>query len=114
MIGKLRRRTGDSYAALAAVFRNADLRRVEGAWAASNIGGWAYGVAAGVYAFEQGGATAVGIVSAIRLALTATTAPFLSLLADRFPRKAVLIGSDVVRGAALAGAAAAVHFSSPA
>jgi MFS family permease len=113
MLGKLRRRLGDSLDALSAVFRNPDLRRVEGAWAASNIGGWAYGVAAGVYAFEQGGATAVGVVSAIRLGMTAATAPFLSLLADRLRRKAVLIGSDIVRGAALAGAAVAVHWSAP-
>ncbi len=105
---KLHRRLTDSAAALSAVFRNADLRRVEGAWAASNVGNWAYGVAAAVYAYQAGGATAVGVVSAIRVATTAATAPFLSLLADRLPRKAVMTGSSVVRAGALGGAAVAV------
>jgi MFS family permease len=112
-LGMPRRRLADSFTALSAVFRNGDLRRIEGAWAASNLGVWAYAVAAGVYAFEQGGATAVGVVSAIRVASTALTTPFLSLLADRLPRKAVLIGSDAIRGAALAAAALAVHLSAP-
>jgi MFS family permease len=113
MSGKLRRHVRDSAAALAAVFRNADLRRAEGAWAASNVSGWAYGVASGFYAFQQGGATAVGVVAAVRLALTAATTPFLSLLADRFRRKVVLVGSDLVRAAGLGGAALAVHLSAP-
>lgn len=113
MLDKLRRRFSDSRSALSAIFRNADLRRIEGAWAASNIGIWAYAIAAGVYAFQQGGATAVGVVSAIRLISTALTAPFLSLLADRYPRKLILIAANLVRGSALAGAAVAVHLSAP-
>jgi MFS family permease len=113
MLANLRRRLRESYSALSGVFTNPDLRRAEGAWAASNIGGWAYGVAAGVYAYEQGGATAVGVVSAVRLGLTASTAPFLSLLADRFRRKAVMVGSNLVRAGALGGAAIAVHLSAP-
>jgi len=44
------------------VFRNPALRRIELAWAASVIGTWAYGIAVVVYAYEQGGATAVGLV----------------------------------------------------
>jgi MFS family permease len=113
MLSKLRRRLLDSQAALRAVFRNADLRRVEGAWAASNIAVWAYSVAAGVYAYQQGGVTAVGVVSAIRLACAGLTSPFVSLLADRYPRKLILVGSDLFRGGALAAAALAVELSSP-
>ena len=113
MLGKLRRRLGDSVTALSAVFRNADLRRIEGAWAASNIGVWAYSVAAGVYAYQQGGATAVGVVAAIRMLATALTAPFLSLLADRYPRKLAMIGSDLARALALGAAALAVWRSAP-
>src|SRR5581483_3843036 len=114
MLGMLRRRARDSVSALSGVFANPRLQRAEGAWAASNVGGWAYGVAAGVYAYQQGGATAVGVVSAVRLGLTAATTPFLSLLADRFRRKLVLIGSDLLRAAALGAAALAVHVSAPA
>ena len=113
VLGRLGRRLRDSQAALSAVFRNADLRRIEGAWAASNIGAWAYSVAAGVYAFQQGGATAVGVVAAIRMLATGLTAPFMSLLADRHSRKLVMIGSDVVRALALGAAALAAWRSAP-
>src|SRR5919201_952111 len=114
MLEKLRRRFFDSRAALSAIFRNPDLRRLEGSWAASTIGVWAYSIAAGVYAFQQGGATAVGVVSAIRLATTGAAAPFLSLLADRFRRRTVMIGASIVRAGALGGAALAVYLSAPA
>jgi MFS family permease len=113
VLAKVAKRLGDSLAAISAVFRNKDLRRIEGAWAASNIGAWAYSVAAGVYAYQQGGATAVGVVAAIRMLATALTAPFLSLLADRHSRKLVMIGSDLVRGLALGAAAFAVWRSAP-
>ena len=109
-MSRLRARVAESLAALGAVFRNADLRRLELAWAGSNIGGWAYGVAVYVYAFHQGGVTAVGAISGIRLVLTALVAPFLSLLADRFRRKAVMVVCDLVRVVVL-GAAAAVVFA---
>ena len=44
------------------VFRNRDLRRLQLAWIGSIIGNWAYLVALVVYAYDQGGPTAVGIV----------------------------------------------------
>ena len=42
------------------VFGNPGLRRIQLAWAGSIIGTWAYGIAIAVYAYQQGGATAVG------------------------------------------------------
>ncbi len=104
----LKARVAESLGALGAVFRSGDLRRLELAWAASNIGAWAYGVAVAVYAYEQGGATAVGAIAGIRLLLTALAAPFLALLADRYRRKTVMVGCDLIRVVVLAAAAAAV------
>jgi MFS family permease len=112
-VSGLRARVAESLAALGAVFRNADLRRLELAWAASNIGAWAYGVAVYVYAFHQGGVTAVGAIAGIRVLLTALAAPFLSLLADRFRRKAVMVVCDLVRVVVLGAAAAVVFAGAP-
>jgi hypothetical protein len=47
--------------------RNPGLRRLQLAWAGSNLGTWGFGVALSVYAYEQGGAAAVGIVALLRL-----------------------------------------------
>ena len=51
-----------SLAALGAVLSSPALRRLQLAWAGSILGGWAYLVALGVYAYDEGGAAAVGIV----------------------------------------------------
>jgi MFS family permease len=96
---------------LGRVLRNADVRRLELAWAASNLASRASAIAVAVYAYESGGVTAVGVVAFIRLAAAAAAAPWLSLLADRRPRRVVMIGSDLVRGALLAAMAALVPFA---
>ena len=67
------------------------LRRLQLAWVGSILGGWAYLVALGVYAYDQGGAAAVGIVGLVRLIPAAIAAPFTSSLVDRFPRVAVMV-----------------------
>jgi hypothetical protein len=40
--------------AFRAVFRNPSLRRVQLAWAGSNLGTWGYGIALAVYAYGLG------------------------------------------------------------
>ena len=50
--------------ALREVFRNRALRQLQLAWAGSIIGSWAYTVALVVYAYDQGGASAVALVAA--------------------------------------------------
>jgi len=56
----------ESSRALREVYRNRRLRRLQLAWAGSIIGTWAYSVAIVVYAYHQGGASAVGLVGLIR------------------------------------------------
>jgi len=68
------------------------------------IGDWAYATAVVVWAYGAGGAHLVGVWAAVRLLLMAFVSPVGASLADRFPRKAVLIVSDVAR-AVLVGVA---------
>ena len=104
----------ESGQAVGAVFRNRDLRRLELAAAGSIIGNWAYFVALAVYAYGQGGAAAVGLVSVIRMIPAALLAPLTSTLADRFDRKHVMIGADLVRAALMLVAAATIASDGPA
>jgi MFS family permease len=72
-----------------------------GAWAAE----WAFTVAVGVYAFQHGGAAAVGLVSVLRMLPSALLAPVLTPYADRWRRERVLVVVSGVRAAATAGTA---------
>ncbi len=110
----LRKRLAESLRAFGDVFRNRNLRRLELAWAGSITGEWAAAVAVGVFAYRSGGAAAVGLVGVIRFVPAAVAAPFTALLADRYPRERVMLGADLVRCAATAGAAAAVFTDAPA
>ncbi len=96
------------------MFRNQALRRIELAWAGSIIGTWAYGIAVVVYAYEQGGATAVGIVGLVRWIAAAIASPFAALLGDRYDRRLVMVGSDLVRAGLIGLAAFAVYADAPA
>jgi MFS family permease len=79
------------------------------AWAAE----WAFTVAISLVAFADGGATAVGLVGALRLLPAALLAPVIGALADRVPRERVLIGSSAVRGVATLAAAAVLAADGP-
>ncbi len=102
------RRLGEPIQLFGSVGRNRDLRRLILAWAASNLASRASAIAVAVYAFEAGGAAAVGIVLFARLTAAAVLAPWLSVLADRRSRRLVMIGSDLVRFALLAAMTALV------
>ena len=101
-------------AALHAVVASPPLRRLQLAWAGSILGGWAYLVALGVYAYDQGGAAAVGLVGLIRLVPAALAAPFTASVVDRFPRVWVMVVSDLARFALMLVAAAVVSTDGPA
>jgi MFS family permease len=95
------------------VFRNPGLRRIELAWGASILGTWAYGIAVVVYAYEQGGATAVGVVGLARWVAAAIASPFAAILGDRYDRRWVMASSDIARAVLIAGAALAVFADAP-
>lgn len=107
-------RLSDSSRAFREAFANKGLRRLELALAGSVIGDWAFSIALAVYAYQAGGAKAVGLLALARWTTAAIAAPFLSLLADRHRRRSVMMASDAVRLAATAGAAVAVWTSAPA
>jgi MFS family permease len=104
----LRQQLVDSLRAFRGVYGNDNLRRLQYAWAGSSVGTWAYTIALMVYAYDHGGATAVGVVGLIRWFPAAVVAPFGGVVGDRFPRLPVMIASDLVRVVALAMAGAAV------
>lgn len=109
LAGQLR----ESSKAFRDVFGNPALRRIELAWAASIFGTWAYGIAVIVYAFEQGGATAVGVVGLARWLAAAAVSPFAALLGDRYDKRVVMVASDLARVLLIGTAAAAVYTDSP-
>jgi MFS family permease len=111
---RIRRQLGESGVAFAAVFANPNLRRLELAAFGSNIGQWAYSIAISVYAFEQSGAKAVGLVWLIRMLPAAVCAPFGGSVADRFPRERVMLACDLGRIAIIAAAAASIWTDAPA
>jgi MFS family permease len=98
----------------AGVLRNPDLRRLQLAWASSIVSTWAYSIAVVVFAYSEGGATAVGIVGLLRWVAAGVVSPFAALLADRYDRRAVMVASDLLRAAMMALAAGAVAVDAPA
>ncbi|HET6950521.1 MAG TPA: MFS transporter [Acidimicrobiales bacterium] len=103
----------ETWASLRSVFVNPALRRIELALGASMIGDWAFATAVTVYAYNAGGAKLVGVWFAVRLILMAIVAPLASSLADRLPRKMVLITSDIARAVLIALAAVLVVIDAP-
>jgi MFS family permease len=110
----LRSRIAESLGALRGALSNPDVRRVQLAYAGSSVGLYANSIAVAVYAFHHGGATAVGVFMFVRLAVAASTAPFAASLADRYRQERVMLASDLVRVATVAGCAAVVAFHAPA
>ena len=98
----------ESLAAFSAVFSNRALRRIQLANASSIVGGWSYVVALAVFAYRADGAYAVGLLATVRWMTGGVVAPLAGILGDRYPRVRVMIASDVVRAALLAGMALAV------
>jgi MFS family permease len=112
-VERLREHLRESARAMREVFRNRGLRRLQLAWAGSIIGSWAYTVALVVYAFDQGGASAVGLVGLVRWLPSAFASPLAAILGDRFPRVRVMLTSDLLRAAALGAMAACIVTDAP-
>ncbi len=105
-------RPGQLVSALGAAVRNENVRRVELAWGAAIAAEWAHFVALGVFAYDHGGTSAVGIAGLVRLLPAAVVAPFAAALGDRFRRELFLLVMALVGAAALAGSAAAFFVGS--
>ena len=89
------------------MFGNPDVRKLQLAWGATSFAIWSFAIALGVYAFDVGGATAVGIAAMIRLLPAAFVSPVAGLLGDRHSRRLVLVGSATLTAIAMGCAAAA-------
>jgi MFS family permease len=113
-MGRAIRKLGYALRALALDFGNRDLALLGVARISTSFANWAFAIALGVYGFEAHGAVGVGLVAAVRLLPGALASPFAGMLSDRFPRRAVLIGSSLAMAAVLAGAADAAAFDAPA
>jgi Cyclic nucleotide-binding domain/Major Facilitator Superfamily len=109
----IRRHLTESVRALRAALANPDLRRLQVALASLVVGQWAYTVAVAVYAYEQGGVAAVGLVGLIRMLPSAFAAPLVAYLADRYPRRRVLLVAGIAEGAGVAFTAATVAADAP-
>ena len=105
------KRPSQAVSELAALARNENLRRVELAWGASIAAEWTHFVALGVFAYNTGGASAVGIAGLVRMLPAALVAPFAATLGDRFRRERFLVVVSLAGSAALGGSAAAYFVS---
>jgi MFS family permease len=105
---QLGRRIDELTDSFGAVSGNKRLRLVEIAYASSTASETAYLVALGVFAYEAGGALAVGVVGLVRMLPAAAATPFAALLGDRYRRERVLL--VVALGSAVALASSAVVF----
>jgi MFS family permease len=86
--------------------RNEQIRTVQLAWAGAIAAEWAHFVALGVYAYDHGGASAVGVAGLVRLLPAAIVAPFAASLGDRYPRERFILVTALIGAAALGASAA--------
>ncbi|HET8558252.1 MAG TPA: MFS transporter [Gaiellaceae bacterium] len=101
-----------SLRAVAKVFENPHVRSLQLAGAGSILGTYAYAIALPVYAYHSGGARTVGLVFFARFVFAALAAPWLGVLADRWSRRQLMLGGDLVRCAIFAGMTAAASAGS--
>ena len=99
-------------AAAALAGRNKNVRYVELAWGAAISAEWAYFVALGVFAYNAGGASAVGLAGLIRLLPAAFIAPGAASLGDRFRRERLLLAAMLLGAFSLACSAVAAFAGS--
>src|SRR5512132_4670012 len=109
----LRQRLGDAARSFGRVFRNPNIRRIEGAWGASIIAHWAYGIALAVFAYRQGGAAAVGLVGLVRFIPSAIASPFAAMLGDRFARERVIVVAELTRSVLLVASVFVIALEGP-
>jgi MFS family permease len=113
VLASFRERLRESLDAFRAVVTNKGLRRIGLAWAIITTSSWSYVIALLVYAYDQGGAAAVGLVGLIRVLPAFVSAPVAGVLGDRYPRNRVMLGISIARTSFLAAAAAVLLADGP-
>ena len=98
---------------LRAVLRNPALRRIQLAFAGSTLGDWSYAIALTVWAYGEGGATAVGVFTAARMIASAIAGPIGATIADRMSRRAYMMVVDLVRVGTVAATAVLIMAEGP-
>lgn len=113
MVGRIRAQLAESLRAFRGVFHNPSLRRLQLAFAGSEIGDWGAAIALSVIAFQESGAAGVAVLLLIRMLPSAVAAPLTSILGDRHDRALVMLTADLIRAAAMAGAAVVAFTDGP-
>jgi MFS family permease len=111
--GSFGERFRESLDAFKAVFTNPGLLRVELAWGFAITAYWAFIIALSVYAYDEGGAAAVGLVGLVRVLPAFVGAPFAGMLGDRYRRERVMFVISLGRAAFMGATAVALFADSP-
>ena len=74
-----------------------DLRRLQMNWTAASVGSWIFFIVLAVYAYNEGGATAVGIAALARMFPAGLAAPLAGVVVDRRSRREVLLAIMIGR-----------------
>jgi MFS family permease len=94
--------------------RQRELRVLFGGLVVSQAGDWLYNLALLAYVYERTGSTAwVGLTTAARILPEVVLGPLGGVLADRHDRRVVMILSDVLRAASMAGLALVAFADAP-
>jgi MFS family permease len=94
---------------------NRDFRVIIAGLAVSQSGDWLYNVALAVFIYNRTHSAGwVAAASVLRLAPYVLFSPFGGVIADRFPRRRVMVTCDLLRAALMGGLAAVAAFDGPA
>ena len=104
---------GSAIANLRSVFGSPDLRRIQLAFLGSTLGDWAYSTALLVYAYQEGGATLVGVWGGVRFLLMSVAAPIGGTIADRMSRRTFMLLNDGIRLVLVVVAALCIYRGAP-
>jgi MFS family permease len=109
----VRRRLRDAAGALASSLADRRLRRVQLAWGATITSEWVIIVSLAVWAFAEGGAIGIGVVTLARTLPAAVLGPFLAPLTDRYRRDRILTLVNAGRFVLVGSVAAALVGGAP-
>jgi MFS family permease len=112
-VDRRRSRLRAAAAAFASNAVNPNLRRAQLSFLAAWTAEWAFTVALGIVAYRDGGVTAVGLISLLRMVPSAVVAPLAAPLADRGRRERVLVLVSTFRGATIGAVGVVVAIDGP-